>query len=216
MATKDLNVRVAALERKLGVPQTAAPKREGRPTLASEIDELEKRLAMYMDDDDLAEDFGETDIVVEDELGCGEEFGMDDELIVPEVELDGVIEDANELGLDDEFGMDGEDEEFCNASEREASEAKPGIEDEITQDYLDEVEEEAHGKELTTDFSMLDAAPTGYTAAEEYVARLGAATARLDKVASYLEQHRRKAMAIRIDKISDAIEARAKKASRRV
>jgi hypothetical protein len=88
-------------------------------------------------------------------------------------------------------------------TEKKASIVDPsGIEESITQDYLTEVEDLAHGEELTTGDSVLDVAPTGYTA------RLKNASARLDKVASYLEKTGRTEMALRIDKIADAVDAR--------
>ena len=58
---------------------------------------------------------------------------------------------------------------------------------------------------MATNDSTLDAAPTGY------VARLKSASARLDVVAGYLEKSGRTAMALRIDKIADSIDARVAK-----
>jgi hypothetical protein len=201
MATKELTDRVAAIEAQLGEAQPQS--RSDRPSLAAEINELETRLeAMsYMDDD--IEDFGVGDIVL-DEPGCegmGVEVGMDDEFVNGE---DVDVIDDDEFGMDEEFG-----------GPMMASEATPGIEDEITQDSFKEVEEEAHGVELTTGDSMLDVAPTGHTASEEYVARLVKASTRLDRVASYLERQGNIELAERIDKIADTIDVRANKASRR-
>jgi len=200
-----LKDRVAALERTLRMRPTASKSGRRKTTLAGEIEELERRLnAMsYMDDEIVDED-----VVVDDdvEMGMDEEvdveMGMDDEL---EMGMDEEIVDDEEFVEDDE---DFEDEDFC-AGPKFGSEDKPGVEDEITQEYLSEVQGEAHGDELTTDDSMLDAAPT------EYVARLHRASKRLDRVANYLEKQGRTALAKRIDTISDAIDARAKKASRR-
>ena len=222
METNDLKTRVAALERKLSMAQQPE-KRSGRPSLASEIDEVENLIAMsYMDDEKADfEDFGEEDIdfeaptMVDEEIEIGmdedDEFGMDED---------------DEIGMGEEIEfVDGEDDEFVDGEDVDiemgmgdeddsefgmfASEAKPGIEDEITQDSLQEVEEEAHGTELTTGNSMLDVAPTKRQAAKEYVARLVKASTRLDRVASYLEKQGRIELAGRIDKIADAIDVRA-------
>ena len=186
--SKALEKRIAALESRLGGTARAP---EGEPTLAAEIGALERRLTamhMYMDDD-----------AVEDEPGCGE-VGMDDELAV--IDEDVVIEPPEaeemvELTMDDVAG----DEMGC----AQASLTKPGIEDQITQDYLDDVAELRPGaEELSTAPSMLSVAPT------EYTARLRKASTRLDTVAEYLEKNGRTELAFRIDKISDAIEARIK------
>jgi hypothetical protein len=111
----------------------------------------------------------------------------------------------DEIGDIVEPAMDGEEEAWCGEYGMMASEDSPGVEDEITQDSLSEVEGEAHGEEQTTDDSVNDAAT-----ASEYVRRLKRASARLDRVASYLEKEGRKDLALRIDKIADAIDARIK------
>lgn len=104
-------------------------------------------------------------------------------------------EDAEEKKEDEKKDDEGE--------KKEASLVDPnGVEEEITQKRFTEVEDLEHGTELTTDDSMLDAAPTGY------VARLKKASSRLDAVAEYLEKSGRKQLAFRIDKISDAIDQR--------
>jgi hypothetical protein len=98
------------------------------------------------------------------------------------------------------------DEKVDEKDEKKASLVDPdGVEEQITQKSLTEVEDLEHGTELTTDDSMLDAAPTGY------VARLKSASARLDAVAEYLEKSGRTAMALRIDRIADSIDARVAK-----
>jgi hypothetical protein len=88
--------------------------------------------------------------------------------------------------------------------EVESSESAPGIEDEITQDKFREVEDTRHGTELSSGPTMRSVAPTNYTA------RLMQASARLDKVAEYLEKHGRNQLAFRIDKIADAIDSHLK------
>jgi len=88
--------------------------------------------------------------------------------------------------------------------EVESSESAPGIEDEITQDKFREVEDTRHGTELSSGPTMRSVAPTNYTA------RLMQASARLDKVAEYLEKKGRNQLAFRIDKIADAIDSHLK------
>lgn len=199
-----LSDRVAALEQKLRKAQTA-PVSGGKPTLASEIEDLERRLkAMsYMD-----EGLG-GDVLVEEDLelepGCSRP-GMGEEIGDAVTFDDEIAEDTFDDGLEDEVFATGP---------KFGSETKPGVEDRISQDYLSEVEKVAHGEELTTDDSMLAVSPTKHVASEEYVARLRRASERLDKVATYLERQGRVKLAARIDKISDAIDARAKQASRR-
>ena len=106
-----------------------------------------------------------------------------------------------------------EDEKACVSADKDedegkkASEVDPGgIEEEITQDRFTEVERLTHGTELATGPSMGAVAPTR----SEYVARMRSASARLDKVADYLEKHGRRELAFRVDKIADAIDARIK------
>ena len=90
-----------------------------------------------------------------------------------------------------------------------SSEEDPsGVEEEITQDYLDDVEEEVGAEDEATDDSVLDVAPT------EYVAKLRRASARLDRVAEELERKGRVNLAYRIDEISDAIDAQIEKEKR--
>jgi hypothetical protein len=116
--------------------------------------------------------------------------------------------EALELKLNAADDADDEDDEKVEdkADEKKASLVDPdGVEEQITQKYLTEVEDLEHGTELATNDSTLDAAPTGY------VARLKSASARLDVVAEYLEKSGRTAMALRIDKIADSIDARVAK-----
>jgi len=216
MSREALEKRVVALERKLGARQRKpAPKRSSRQTLAAEITELERRLdAMsYMDEDAALEDDVDVGMDYMDDDMDVEEVGMDDldmEPVVDDVEVvDEVVEPAMDDELDDELDEElVEDEELVDYCGLMASETKPGVEDRISQDYLSEVEGVAHGEELATDDSMLEAAPTRYRASREYVSRLKRASARLDKVADYLEQNGRTELAERIDRIADAIDAR--------
>ena len=102
--------------------------------------------------------------------------------------------------------VDEEDEEAEGKDGKKASLDDPnGVEEQITQKRFTEVEDLEHGSELATGDSTLDVAPT------EYVARLKSASSRLDAVADYLQSTGRSAMAFRVDKIADAIDARVAK-----
>jgi hypothetical protein len=110
---------------------------------------------------------------------------------------------------DDDDGDDVEDvEEVDTAVDPEvtSSEEAPGIEDEITQDKFTEVERTRPSAPQTSGPSMRSVAPTNYTA------RLMQASARLDRVADYLEKNGRNQLAFRIDKIADAIDNHIKQA----
>jgi hypothetical protein len=110
---------------------------------------------------------------------------------------------------DEDGGDDVEDvEEVDTAVDPEvtSSEEAPGIEDEITQDKFTEVERTRPSAPQTSGPSMRSVAPTNYTA------RLMQASARLDRVADYLEKNGRNQLAFRIDKIADAIDNHIKQA----
>jgi len=163
---------------------------------------------MYMDDEEsemsyMDDEESEMSYMDDDES----ESMMDDDLYVEDDEDEMFMDDD----FDDEDDFDDLDDDFVDEPvvlEEDlvyASETRPGIEDEINQDSLDDVlEERKDPASIVTDMSMLDAAPTNY------VARLKSASARLDKVAAYLEQQGKKKLAFRIDKIADAIDARIK------
>lgn len=128
---------------------------------------------------------------------CGESF------------MDMSYTDDDMSYMDDDMNDGMEVEEIVLATEE--APVTPGADDDISQDYLDDVlQEEKSPASIVTDTSMLDAAPTGYTA------RLKSASERLDKVAEYLEQQGREQLALQIDKISDAIDARINKEARDV
>jgi hypothetical protein len=125
--------------------------------------------------------------------GC---MGMGDEPMAVEPTLE---------DLEQELGMNDEEEPVV------ASLADPnGIEEQITQDRFTEVEGERHGEELASAASALavgEESPTKPSGAG-YVARLMKASERLDKVAEYLEKNGRRALAFKVDKIADAVDAR--------
>jgi hypothetical protein len=115
--------------------------------------------------------------------------------------------DEDEL-LDDDYV----DEDIVLAEDGPGTDYPPvptGAEEEITQDYLDDVlEEEKSPSSIVTDPTIQDAAPGGY------VANLKRASARLDRVAAYCEEQGSKKLAFKIDQIADAIDARIKKEAR--
>ena len=117
-----------------------------------------------------------------------------------------MMDDDEPVVLDLDDGLDAVDEEEVVF----ASETKPGIEDEITQDYLDDVlEEEKPDDDIVTDETMLDTTSTGYVGSRKaFIARLKSASGRLDKVAEYLEEQGNDELAFRIDKMADQVDAR--------
>ena len=165
-------------------------------SLRAEIEDLEKRLGMSYMDDEVFEDIDD-EVEVEDmaymddtDTGMDEMNWMDEDISVVEPDI-----------IDEELL----EEQVDGCGDFMASEVDPnGVEEQITQDYLDAVEEVAHGKELATAPSMGKVAPTKST----YVASLKRASARLDRVAGYLEGQGRKDLALRIDKIADAVDER--------
>jgi len=196
-----------------------------KSSLIREIQALEKTLGsprkaqMYQDDEEVEEVMQEIDDYLDDEVELDELDDLDDEVEIDEFDdLDDEVEidefdDEVELYQDDEdeFEQDDEDEvsqdveELLQALEDDevvmASEMDPGIEDEINQDYLDDVVELRDKEGLATEDSMLDTAPT------EYKAAMKTASSRLDRVATYFEKTGRSKLAYRIDRISDAIDA---------
>jgi hypothetical protein len=96
------------------------------------------------------------------------------------------------------------EEDYMYASEEDPS----GAEEEITQDYLSDVVKLRGEEGLATEPSMEDAARSAGMSSVDYLKR---ASARLDKVATYLEKHGQVKVAYRLDKMADAIDARIKK-----
>jgi hypothetical protein len=195
---KELTDRVAALERKLGIQAAARQPR----TLIAEIEDVEKRIeAMgYMDDEVVLDE------PVEDMSFMDDDDDLDD---FDDIGEEPVVEEDIVDFMDMDTDMD---EDYCDGSgpmmgsEREA--AKPGVENDIDQDYLSEVVDLVSGGDSeVTNKSMLDTARSG---SEERVALLKRASVRLDRVATHLEKTGRKKMAFKIDQISDAIDARIK------
>jgi hypothetical protein len=193
-----LKQRIAALEAKLAkAGKGAEDDDEGKETLASAIEAIEKQLSADDDGDDDDED----DEVVEAKKGADEKVEEKKAEDKPAEEKD--EKDEKKAGeVPPEFKE--QQQKMKDKAEKKASESAPGIEDESTTDKFREVERLQHGTELATDTGMLQVAPTR----SEYQARLKLASARLDNVAEYLERHGRRELAFRIDKIADAIDVK--------
>jgi hypothetical protein len=160
--------------------------------IAGQLADISKRLAAVEEDKDKK--------ALQAEIAC-----LEDEVAfdLPVVSMDDVAPMMDPM-MDPMMASDDEEEKD---EEKTASIVDPdGIEEQITQDYLKEVEDLAHGVELTTDDSMLDTAPTQYK-------KLRAASARLDAVAERLERkaNANMALAARIDKVADILDIRAEK-----
>jgi hypothetical protein len=171
-----------------------------------ELDSLDEQLPEELDSEELAplaedaeipEDLEET----EGDFEVAEDEVDEDVLELPEDQDDEAIlsdEEEDDLAFLDEF----EEEETTTASE-----VTPGIEDEIGDEAnggnpsVSEIAEGGEGVEVSTDAEVF---PTE----SEYVAKI---TARLDRVANYLEKHGQKKMAYRIDLLSDKLEASIRK-----
>jgi hypothetical protein len=163
--------------------------------MASRLAALEARFAAEESKDDKKDDA--------DKKEASERMAIASEIAALERRL-AAEEDENEF--EDKKASDEKDEKV---DEKKASLVDPnGVEEQITQKRFTEVEDLEHGTELTTDDTTLDAAPT------EYVARMKNASSRLDAVATYLEKTGRTAMALRLDKIADSIDARVAKITR--
>jgi hypothetical protein len=164
--------------------------------MASRLAALEARFAAEESKDDKKDDA--------DNKEASERMSIASEIAALERKL--AAEDDEEE-FEAKKAADEKDDE--KVDEKKASLADPnGVEEQITQKRFTEVEDLEHGTELATDDTTLDAAPT------EYVARMKNASSRLDAVATYLEKTGRTAMALRLDKIADSIDARVAKITR--
>jgi hypothetical protein len=182
-AIASLRGEIEQLERTLsGSAKKASGDRKrvsARKQVLAEIESLEKRLGgLYMDEPELPACDGMGPPAMDDDFG-----GMGPAMDEGDLDDDLMGDEAAELPL-------------------VGSVEEAGIEDEITQDRFTEVEEEEHGKELTTAPTTLDLEKPGSD-----LVRWKRASARLDRVAAYLEKHNELRLALRIDQISDAIDA---------
>lgn len=183
-----------------------------RKSLVREIEALSDALGisrkaqMYQDEDEVEEVMQEIDEFL-DEEDYEDEVELDD--LEDEVELDeeDFDDEVDEFAQEDDDEISQDVEELLQALEEDddvpvmASEMEEGIEDEINQDYLDDVVELRDKEDLATDDTMLDTAPT------DYKAMMKKASARLDRVATYFEKTGRSKLAYRIDCIADSIDA---------
>jgi len=149
----------------------------------------------------VAADEKKDDAKVDDKKVASERETLASEIEALEKRIGTVASGDVKVAADDEKKDEAKVED--KAEEKKASLVDPnGVEEQITQKRLTEVENLEHGTELATGDSMLDVAPT------EFVARLKNASERLDAVATYLEQTGRTEMALRVDRIANAIDAR--------
>lgn len=174
--------------------------------LRSQIASLEKRLATCANCEE--EPIVADEVLTEDETITSGLDDLDD--LNDDDDLEG-LDELDELDdLDDDDDLDGlDDDDLDDDDILLASEEKDGVEDEITQDYLDEMEEETDTDDVSTEDSVLDASPTKM--ASSRIDRLRSASRRLDRLADYVEKHGEKRMAEKLDRIANAVDAQIKK-----
>jgi hypothetical protein len=129
------------------------------------------------------------DILVEDEF-------MEHDILVEDDEF--MDEDDDELLDEDEFM----DDDIIGEDEFMAGEYETDIDDEISQDYLDDVEEAAGVTLQTTDIRNANAR------------KYKGAVKKLEAIATHLEKHGRKKVAYRLDQICDRIDSEIRKSRR--
>jgi len=190
-----LSRRVAMLESKLR--RKAADEVE-----VDAVNDLEARMA-ELEDLDFEDEFGIDDVELAEDEVEGEEDMFDLETLASDDDAEDDADDAEEDDTDveaaEDIDLDGFDDEV------EASEVDPdGVEEQISQDSLSEVLGVTKGTQSKTHDSMLSVGK------KAYVAKMREASARLDRVASYLEKTGRVKLACRIDRIADAVDAKIK------
>jgi hypothetical protein len=170
----------------------------------AEIRNLEKILAQE-------EEVEAQDEKEEEKKAQMEDLYLDDSADLDEEMFDGDLDD-DFLGCtaaeEEEESEECEEEESEESEEKEAkksSEEEKGVEDTIKMPFQ-EVSEEVGAN----DGELPNEVVTKQTKSD-YVARLVEASTRLDRVAEYLEKHGKTAAALRIDKISDALDAECRK-----
>jgi hypothetical protein len=178
-----------------------------RKSFDDEIRQLEKRLGLGETNDEFFSQVDDEDVVDE---AC-EMLSQDDEDVmsqmvdemdyVEEPVLDDLVDEEEVVVYDEEPEFVGQDDEDL-MSMLYSSEESPGVEDEITQDCLKEVQEEEDKDKIPTDTSVKETAK---------VARFREASRRLDRVADYFEKGGRKDLALRIDKLSTALDIERRK-----
>jgi len=189
---------IASLEKRFGRnARSARSRRSDEDTLNKQIAQLEDVLGPGDEEEYFEEEYFEEE-VLEEVLEDVPLEAMDEDMVdleaqleeapLEEALLDVELEEAP-LNVDDELAC-----LSCDDDEELGLYADTGVENEITQDSLTEVEEEA-------DSSVPTVEPKS-----AYTARLKEASLRLDRVASYLEKHGKIKMAYRIDKLADAVD----------
>lgn len=180
------------------------------PSVVSQIKALEDTLA---EDDEPKADYDND----QNQRVMEMEHGKDDpKMIVNEdEEMVASDEDKDEPKADDEEmeveASDDEDEMEAGDDDKKAAEA--GIEDTIENDHEQMVDEfdpnapKGQGMDVVRPAKM---ASKDVQAKAKYASMIKEATERLDKVAGYLEKHGRKQLAYRLDRVSDALEAKLK------
>ena len=179
---KSLKSRIARLRRELDGTDESFDRPRYRREAKSSQPKHRRARGRYMDDA-LVEDEFMDDALVEDVLVEDDEFMDEDD-------------------LDDEFMDDdiiGEDEFMAGLVEYET---EGGIDDDISQDYLDDVLESTGVSVQTTD--IRDANARKYKGAVR----------KLEAIANHLEQHGRKKVAYRLDQICDRIDSEIRKSRR--
>jgi hypothetical protein len=167
----------------------------GKKMLIAEITRLEGLLAKSRkSSEELVEDLG-----LDKDMGEGATVACDAGFEDMDFDEDDSISDEL-LSDDDDFG---------GMAAFMASETAPGIEDEITQDRLSEVEDEVGAENIPTEDSTKDV-----VASQAYAARLAEASARLDRVASFVEKQGNKRLAYRLDRLADIVDSERSKLSK--
>ena len=117
---------------------------------------------------------------------------VEDESLEAQFDLPPLDEDVDAC-----MGCTGSDDD--DSSEEVPAVTAAEVEEEITQDKFTEVEDEVDAEVPTEEIK------------NARLRNLKEASARLDRVANYLEKHGRKALAYRIDKLADAVDAEIQK-----
>ena len=216
--SKAILERLARLEAAVGTRQAStsqtrrSPRRRSgsdpRRAILADIDNLERQLEAgrgWMDMDE--------ELIVEPGMGQPGYMDMDDDASMGrpgymdlDDDLDADLDDDDLPEMGDMTYMDMDMDEDMVASEVDPN----GIEEQITQDSLTQVEDLRGAQGLATEDSMEDAARVGADSDSEYIARLTRASKRLGRVAAYLEKHGRIKFAYRIDQMADAVDEKIK------
>ena len=192
--------------------------------LARRVARLEQMAAVRKAEDEGVEEVVEAEDSVEETTEASEDFTPDD-VEVTEADEDGELDavmadlelssDDDDDDEDDEFDFDDDDDDDDDDEDDEDDEDRvdiessledpDGLEEQITQDYLSEVQGLTDGTESLTHDSMLSVGK------KAYVAKMRRVSARLDRVADFLEKSGRVELAGRVDRIADQVDSRVAK-----